>query len=120
MKANAEYEDQLPRSLGALHLKHSILLAKLCSLQPNLVHIQSPDFHDERPLPPNPKEPLDRGPSLSKLPADSSLKAPHLKQLERLAKLWVPQLLAEQYQSPGRTSDPTNPNDDPPVPPKLP
>jgi hypothetical protein len=26
----------LPESRGALHLKHSILLAKLCSLQPDL------------------------------------------------------------------------------------
>lgn len=32
-----QYEDKLPvLSLGALHLKHSIRLAKLCSLHPNL------------------------------------------------------------------------------------
>eukprot|EP00268_Persea_americana_P040091 TRINITY_DN39750_c0_g2_i2.p3 TRINITY_DN39750_c0_g2~~TRINITY_DN39750_c0_g2_i2.p3 ORF type:complete len:112 (+),score=24.23 TRINITY_DN39750_c0_g2_i2:433-768(+) len=89
MKACFEYEDQLSESLGALHLKHSILLAKLCSLHPGLEQYQSPDFQEERlPLElEKPKALLERWPSPSKLPPDSSLKAPHLKQLERLAKL---------------------------------
>jgi hypothetical protein len=108
----------LLKSLGALHLKHSILLAKLCSLQPNLVQIQSPDFHPDRP-PPLPNMlmllAVERGKSQqSKLPPPEesmSLNAPHLKQLERLAKLCVPQFPALQYQSPGRTSEPVNPNE---------
>lgn len=37
---------------------------------------------------------------------DSSLAAPHLKQLDLLAKLWVPQFPRLQYQSPGLTSGP--------------
>ena len=48
--------------------------------------------------------------------AESSFRAQHLKQLERLAKLWAPQ---EQYQSPGRTSEPVKLKEDPPRPPKL-
>lgn len=89
-----------------------------------LVQIQSPDFHPERPppLPPANPNPRAREKSLSKLPPPiSSLTAPHLKQLERLAKLWAPQLLTEQYQSPGLTSGPVvKPKDGPPLPPKLP
>uniref|UniRef100_A0A2P2NL25 Uncharacterized protein n=1 Tax=Rhizophora mucronata TaxID=61149 RepID=A0A2P2NL25_RHIMU len=56
--------------------------------------------------------------SESKPPIESSLCAPHLKQLERLAKLCAPQFPTAQYQSPGRTSDPENPKDDSPRPPK--
>lgn len=73
-----------------------------------LVHIQSPDFHTEGP--PNPK--LLLGASPSKLLVGSSLNAPHLKQLERLAKLCALQFPAEQYQSPGRTTG-ANPLDPP-------
>ena len=88
-----------------------------------LLQIQSPDFHPGRPPPPppKPKPRPERGMSQSNPP--SSLKAPHLKQLERLAKLWAPQFPAAQYQSPGRTSEPVllKPREDPPLPPpKLP
>ena len=93
-----------------------------------LVQIQSPDFQLERPALP---ETLDRIRSVSNTagpptpppppPVDSSLKVPHLKQVERLAKLWVPQLPTVQYQSPGRTSEPVvKPKADIALPPKPP
>ncbi|RRT81820.1 hypothetical protein B296_00002075 [Ensete ventricosum] len=94
----------------------------------HLLQIQSPDFHPARPPPPPPPPPLpkpyprERGMSPSKPPpppptAESSFRAQHLKQLERLAKLWAPQ---EQYQSPGRTSEPLKLKEDPPRPPPPP
>ena len=87
-----------------------------------LVQIQSPDFQPDRLLPPVlPPKPLEREKSESKPPDESiSLYTPHLKQLERLAKLWAPQFPAVQYQSPGRTSEPVKPNADPPRAPKPP
>jgi hypothetical protein len=98
-------------------------------LQPILVQIQSPDFQLERPPLPGT---LDRimsasnmaGPPMPPPPPPapvSSLKVPHLKQVERLAKLCVPQFPTVQYQSPGRTSEPVvNPKADMALPPKLP
>lgn len=101
--------------MGKLKLFLKKILKFLIS---HLLQIQSPDFHPDRPppLPPNPSM-RGRENSLSNpappLPI-SSLSAPHLKQLERLAKLWVPQLPMAQYQSPGLTSGPVvNPKPDP-------
>lgn len=85
-----------------------------------LAQIQSPDFQPERPAANEMPRALEM--SVSKAapaPLMSSLRPPHLKQLERLAKLWAPQLPPEQYQSPGLTSGPVNPKE-PPLPPKFP
>lgn len=84
-----------------------------------LAQIQSPDFQaeaGERAGVEKAKGDIPRGVGRgrSKSKADmSSLKAPHLKQLDRVAKLWAPQFPTLQYQSPGLTSDPPNPNPDP-------
>lgn len=103
----------------------------------DLLQIQSPDFHEAglvnaAVVVALPKALERKRKSLLKAVADnkmSSLKAPHLKQLERLAKLWAPQLAAPQYQSPGRTSLLLlillllliiNPNDEEELPPPLP
>lgn len=76
----------------------------------DLVHIQSPDFQPGRVEPPPPPNPngliLVMSAASAAAAAESSLGAPHLKQLERLAKLWAPQFPTVQYQSPGRTSGP--------------
>lgn len=91
-----------------------------------LPHIQSPGFHPERLallLLPYPK-PRIRGmsPSYPPLVGDSSFVAPHLKQLERLAKLCAPQPPTPQYQSPSLTSRAAPDLKDEPLlpPPKLP
>ena len=86
-----------------------------------LEQIQSPDFQEERPMPPPPALLLPKpkrprlGPSLMSINPvaavaaerdDSSFAAPHVKQLDLLAKLCVPQFPRLQYQSPGLTSGP--------------
>lgn len=86
-----------------------------------LGQIQSPDFQGERPVPPpplllpKPKRLPRLGPTFMSINPvvaaaveleNSSLAAPHLKQLDLLAKLCVPQFPRLQYQSPGLTSGP--------------